>query len=200
VLVDQHAAHERVLYNRLLERLRCRGMSQPLLILRLSTSSGTHRRAADHRADLANLGLEYESSDHAACGSQQCRSRCRRAARPQPSRKPLGRWRNRGDAPWKRLPRRSRVTRSAFRDVLDHLGTAAPARGPRGHRESVTCAWAPRGSSLNARAHAALRRTTEPAADSGRAKRPPTRLAAFGAGARHLVARLYLRFLRWIPG
>ncbi|TME25034.1 MAG: hypothetical protein E6I75_28050, partial [Chloroflexi bacterium] len=33
VLVDQHAAHERILYNRLLARLReGRGMSQPLLM------------------------------------------------------------------------------------------------------------------------------------------------------------------------
>src|SRR4029077_17040598 len=62
VLVDQHAAHERVLYNRLLERLRSgRGMSQPLLF---PQAGGGEARliaaASDHREDLANLGLEYE--------------------------------------------------------------------------------------------------------------------------------------------
>ena len=62
VLVDQHAAHERVLYNRLLERLRSgRGMSQPLLIPQaLDVEPALIAAAADHRADLANLGLEYE--------------------------------------------------------------------------------------------------------------------------------------------
>ena len=62
VLVDQHAAHERVLYNRLLERLRTgRGMSQPLLIPQaVDVDPGLIAAAADHRADLANLGLEYE--------------------------------------------------------------------------------------------------------------------------------------------
>jgi DNA mismatch repair protein MutL len=62
VLVDQHAAHERVLYNRLLERLRSgRGMSQPLLIPQaVDVEPALIAAAADHRADLANLGLEFE--------------------------------------------------------------------------------------------------------------------------------------------
>jgi DNA mismatch repair protein MutL len=62
VLVDQHAAHERVVYNRLLERLRTgRGMSQPLLIPQaVDVEPRLMSAAADHRADLANLGLEYE--------------------------------------------------------------------------------------------------------------------------------------------
>jgi DNA mismatch repair protein MutL len=62
VLVDQHAAHERILYNRLLERLRSgRGMSQPLLIPQaVDVEPALIAAAADHRASLANLGLEYE--------------------------------------------------------------------------------------------------------------------------------------------
>src|SRR5205823_76638 len=62
VLVDQHAAHERVLYNRLLERLRSgRGSSQPLLIPQaVDLEPASIAAAADHRAELANLGLEYE--------------------------------------------------------------------------------------------------------------------------------------------
>jgi DNA mismatch repair protein MutL len=62
VLVDQHAAHERVLYNRLLERLRSgRGASQPLLIPQaVDVEPALIAAAADHRADLAGLGLEYE--------------------------------------------------------------------------------------------------------------------------------------------
>jgi DNA mismatch repair protein MutL len=62
ILVDQHAAHERVLYNRLLERLRSgRGMSQPLLIPQaLDVEPALMAAAADHRADLASLGLEFE--------------------------------------------------------------------------------------------------------------------------------------------
>jgi len=62
VLIDQHAAHERVLYNRLLERLRTgRGMSQPLLMPQaVDVEPRLMAAAADHRADLANLGLEYE--------------------------------------------------------------------------------------------------------------------------------------------
>jgi DNA mismatch repair protein MutL len=62
VLVDQHAAHERVLYNRLLERLRSgRGMSQALLIPQaVDLEPALIAAAANHRADLANLGLEYE--------------------------------------------------------------------------------------------------------------------------------------------
>ena len=62
VLVDQHAAHERVLYNRLLERLRTgRGASQPLLIPQaVDVEPALIAAAADHRADLAKLGLEYE--------------------------------------------------------------------------------------------------------------------------------------------
>ena len=62
VLVDQHAAHERVLYNRLLERLRTgRGMTQPLLMPQaVDIEPRLIAAAADHRSDLANLGLEYE--------------------------------------------------------------------------------------------------------------------------------------------
>ena len=62
VLVDQHAAHERVLYNRLLDRLRNgRGASQPLLIPQaVDVDPALIAAAADHRAELANLGLEYE--------------------------------------------------------------------------------------------------------------------------------------------
>jgi DNA mismatch repair protein MutL len=62
VLVDQHAAHERVLYNRLLERLRTgRGASQPLLIPQaVDIDPALIAAAADHRNELANLGLEYE--------------------------------------------------------------------------------------------------------------------------------------------
>jgi DNA mismatch repair protein MutL len=62
VLVDQHAAHERVLYNRLLERLRSgRGSSQPLLIPQaVDVEPALIAAAADHRAELAGLGLEFE--------------------------------------------------------------------------------------------------------------------------------------------
>jgi DNA mismatch repair protein MutL len=62
VLVDQHAAHERVLYNRLLERLRTGvGASQPLLMPQaVDVEPSLMAAAADHRADLATLGLEYE--------------------------------------------------------------------------------------------------------------------------------------------
>jgi DNA mismatch repair protein MutL len=62
VLVDQHAAHERVLYNRLLERLRTGlGASQQLLMPQaVDLEPSLIAAAADHRADLATLGLEYE--------------------------------------------------------------------------------------------------------------------------------------------
>jgi DNA mismatch repair protein MutL len=62
VLVDQHAAHERVLYNRLLERLRTGlSASQPLLMPQaVDVEPSLIAAAADHRADLATLGLEYE--------------------------------------------------------------------------------------------------------------------------------------------
>ncbi|TAN34365.1 DNA mismatch repair endonuclease MutL [bacterium] len=62
VLVDQHAAHERVLYNRLRERLRAgRGPSQALLIPQaVDVDPALLAAAVDHRADLASLGLEYE--------------------------------------------------------------------------------------------------------------------------------------------
>ncbi|HEV2033738.1 MAG TPA: DNA mismatch repair endonuclease MutL [Candidatus Dormibacteraeota bacterium] len=62
VLVDQHAAHERVLYNRLLERLRGgRGISQPLLMPQaVDVEPALMAAAADHRDELAALGLELE--------------------------------------------------------------------------------------------------------------------------------------------
>jgi len=62
VLVDQHAAHERVLYNRLLERLaEGRGMSQTLLMpAAVDVEPSLMAAALDHRAELAALGLELE--------------------------------------------------------------------------------------------------------------------------------------------
>jgi DNA mismatch repair protein MutL len=62
VLVDQHAAHERVLYNRLLERFRTgAGMTQPLLMPQaVEVEPSLMAAAADHRAELAALGLELE--------------------------------------------------------------------------------------------------------------------------------------------
>ena len=62
VLVDQHAAHERVLYNRLLQRLReGRGMSQPLLIpAAVDVEPALMAAAADHREQLSAFGLELE--------------------------------------------------------------------------------------------------------------------------------------------
>ena len=62
VLVDQHAAHERILYNRLLARLRGeRGVSQPLLIPQaVDLEPALIAAAADHRGELAAMGLELE--------------------------------------------------------------------------------------------------------------------------------------------
>jgi DNA mismatch repair protein MutL len=62
VLVDQHAAHERVLYNRLMERLHeGRGMSQPLLMpAAIDVEPALMAAAADHRSELGALGLELE--------------------------------------------------------------------------------------------------------------------------------------------
>jgi DNA mismatch repair protein MutL len=62
VLVDQHAAHERVLYNRLLERLRNgSGPSQQLLMPQaVDVEPPLMAAAADHKAELASLGLDLE--------------------------------------------------------------------------------------------------------------------------------------------
>ena len=62
VLVDQHAAHERVIYNRLLSRLsEGRGASQPLLIPQaIDVDPALIAAASDHREQLADMGLEYE--------------------------------------------------------------------------------------------------------------------------------------------
>lgn len=62
VLVDQHAAHERILYNRLLARLReGRGMSQPLLIpAAVDVEPALMAAALDNREALSALGLELE--------------------------------------------------------------------------------------------------------------------------------------------
>lgn len=62
VLIDQHAAHERILYNRFLARLRgARGSSQPLLvpeILDLEPAQAAALR--DHRDSLAAVGFDAE--------------------------------------------------------------------------------------------------------------------------------------------
>src|SRR5207302_738450 len=62
VLVDQHAAHERILYNRLLARLRDgRGMTQPLLMpAAIDVEPALMAAASDHATRLAALGLELE--------------------------------------------------------------------------------------------------------------------------------------------
>ena len=62
VLVDQHAAHERVLYNRLLARLRGGPrLSQPLLMPQaLDVEPALIAAAVDHREALAAFGLELE--------------------------------------------------------------------------------------------------------------------------------------------
>jgi DNA mismatch repair protein MutL len=62
VLVDQHAAHERVLYNRLLERLRSGGgPSQPLLMPQaVDVEPALMAAASDRHDELAALGLELE--------------------------------------------------------------------------------------------------------------------------------------------
>jgi DNA mismatch repair protein MutL len=62
VLVDQHAAHERVLYNRFLARLRSGGgASQPLLLPEtIELDPLQVAAAADHRERLVALGFELE--------------------------------------------------------------------------------------------------------------------------------------------
>ena len=62
VLVDQHAAHDRILYNRLLARLRDgRGMTQPLLMpAAIDVEPALMAAASDHATRLAALGLELE--------------------------------------------------------------------------------------------------------------------------------------------
>jgi DNA mismatch repair protein MutL len=62
VLVDQHAAHERILFNRLLARLReGRGASQQLLIPQaVDMDPALIAAAADHSEQLGRLGLELE--------------------------------------------------------------------------------------------------------------------------------------------
>src|SRR5215469_3591943 len=59
VLVDQHAAHERVLYNRFLARLEARSLAL-LLPETLDLDPVQVAAAADHRERLRALGFEVE--------------------------------------------------------------------------------------------------------------------------------------------
>ncbi|HKF75869.1 MAG TPA: DNA mismatch repair endonuclease MutL, partial [Candidatus Dormibacteraeota bacterium] len=64
VLVDQHAAHERVLYNRFLARLESRSLGTPRQALLLAETVDVEpaqlAAAADHRDRLRALGFELE--------------------------------------------------------------------------------------------------------------------------------------------
>lgn len=62
VLIDQHAAHERILYNRFRARLEgSPGVSQPLLLpLVVELDAGHVASLDEHRAELASLGFEVE--------------------------------------------------------------------------------------------------------------------------------------------
>jgi DNA mismatch repair protein MutL len=62
VLVDQHAAHERILYNRFLARLRgAPAPSQPLLLPQaVDLDAGQVAAAADHRDRLRAIGFDVE--------------------------------------------------------------------------------------------------------------------------------------------
>src|SRR5262249_56705307 len=64
VLVDQHAAHERVLYNRFLARLEARSLAAPsqtlLLPETVELEPAQVAAAADHRERLRAVGFEGE--------------------------------------------------------------------------------------------------------------------------------------------
>src|SRR5215469_4167303 len=64
VLVDQHAAHERVLYNRFLARLEARSLATPsqalLLPETVELEPAQVAAASDHRERLRALGFEVE--------------------------------------------------------------------------------------------------------------------------------------------
>lgn len=62
VLIDQHAAHERILYNRFRARLEgSPGVSQPLLLpLVVELDAGHVASLDEHRSELASLGFEVE--------------------------------------------------------------------------------------------------------------------------------------------
>jgi DNA mismatch repair protein MutL len=65
VLVDMHAAHERITYERLKQALQAQGIrSQPLLVpLAVKVSPGEAELAESHQAFMAELGLEVDRID-----------------------------------------------------------------------------------------------------------------------------------------